>query len=82
MKITDIQAYHVRIEDPSGRSAERVLNTDQTVADWVERVKGQLAHFLDFDGDNPAVLVSNLDWTAPISLLDFLRRAEPVDPDL
>ncbi len=61
------------IGDPSGRSAERVLNTDQTVADWVERVKGQLAHFLDFDGDNPAVLVSNLDWTAPMSAIEFLR---------
>lgn len=61
------------IGDPSGRSTERVLNTDQTVADWVERVKGQLAHFLDFDGDNRAVLVSNLDWTAPLSAIEFLR---------
>ncbi len=61
------------IGDPSGRSTERILNTDDTVADWVERVKGQLQHFLDFDGDNPAVLVSNLDWTAPMSAIEFLR---------
>ena len=61
------------IGDPSGRSSERVLNTDDTVADWVERVKGQLQHFLDFDGDNPATLVSNLDWTASLSTIEFLR---------
>jgi tyrosyl-tRNA synthetase len=61
------------IGDPSGRSAERVLNTDDTVADWVERVKGQLQHFLDFEGDNRATLVSNLEWTAPMSAIEFLR---------
>ncbi|TXH42813.1 MAG: tyrosine--tRNA ligase, partial [Actinobacteria bacterium] len=61
------------IGDPSGRSTERVLNTDDTVADWVERVKGQLQHFLDFEGDNPATLVSNLDWTEPMSAIEFLR---------
>jgi tyrosyl-tRNA synthetase len=61
------------IGDPSGRSAERTLNTDDTVASWVERVRGQLRHFLDFDGDNPAVLVSNLEWTAPMSAIEFLR---------
>ena len=61
------------IGDPSGRSAERTLNTDDTVASWVERVRGQLQHFLDFDGDNPATLVSNLEWTAPMSAIEFLR---------
>jgi tyrosyl-tRNA synthetase len=61
------------IGDPSGRSTERVLNTDDTVADWVERVKGQLQHFLDFDGDNPATLVSNLDWTSGMTAIEFLR---------
>ena len=61
------------IGDPSGRSTERVLNTDDTVADWVDRVRGQLSHFLDFGGDNPATLVSNLDWTAPMSAIEFLR---------
>jgi tyrosyl-tRNA synthetase len=61
------------IGDPSGRSTERVLNTDDTVARWVERVKGQVQQFLDFDGDNAAVLVSNLEWTAPMSAVEFLR---------
>lgn len=61
------------IGDPSGRSTERSLNSDATVADWVGRVRGQLEHFLDFEGDNPAVLVSNLDWTAPLTAIEFLR---------
>ena len=61
------------IGDPSGRSTERSLNDDQVVADWVNRVRGQLEHFLEFDGDNPAVMVSNLDWTAPMSAIEFLR---------
>ncbi|MCU0295740.1 MAG: tyrosine--tRNA ligase [Candidatus Nanopelagicales bacterium] len=61
------------IGDPSGRSTERNLNTDDTVADWVNRVRGQLQHFLDFDGDNPATLVSNLEWTGPMSAIEFLR---------
>jgi tyrosyl-tRNA synthetase len=61
------------IGDPSGRTTERSLNTDDVVAEWVGRVKAQLQHFLDFEGDNPAVLVSNLDWTAPMSAIEFLR---------
>ena len=61
------------IGDPSGRNSERTLNTDDVVAEWVELVKRQLSAFLDFEGDNPALLVSNLDWTAPMSAIEFLR---------
>ena len=61
------------IGDPSGRSTERSLNTDEVVASWVERVKSQLQQFLDFEGDNPAILVSNLEWTDPMSAIAFLR---------
>jgi len=61
------------IGDPSGRSTERTLNTDDTVAEWVDRVRGQLEHFLEFEGDNRAILVSNLDWTADLSAIEFLR---------
>ncbi len=62
------------IGDPSGKSAERVLNPRETVAKWVDRIRGELERFLDFgDIPNRAVLVSNLDWTADLPVLDFLR---------
>lgn len=61
-----------QIGDPSPR-AERVLKTKEVTADWVERIRAQVRPFLRFEGDNPALLVDNLEWTAPISALDFLR---------
>ena len=54
-------------------TAERVLKTKEQTADWVARIQDQVRPFLDFDGDNPAIMVNNLDWTAPLSALDFLR---------
>jgi tyrosyl-tRNA synthetase len=62
------------IGDPSGKSTERVLNTREVVADWADRIGGELNRFLDFGpGPAGAVLVSNLDWTGDLSALDFLR---------
>jgi len=62
------------IGDPSGKPAERVLNSRETVAEWVERIRGEVSRFLDFSAEaNPALVVSNLDWTAPLSALEFLR---------
>jgi tyrosyl-tRNA synthetase len=62
------------IGDPSGKSAERVLNPAELVAEWVERIRGEVSRFLDFDmGESSALIVSNLDWTAPMYVLDFLR---------
>ncbi len=62
------------VGDPSGRSAERSLNETEVVAAWVERIKKQLSGFLDFDsGSNRAVMANNLDWTAPVSAISFLR---------
>jgi tyrosyl-tRNA synthetase len=62
------------IGDPSGKSAERVLNPRETVSAWVERIRGEVARFLDFDqGPTGAVMVSNLEWTEQLSALDFLR---------
>jgi tyrosyl-tRNA synthetase len=62
------------IGDPSGKSEERVLNPRETVAAWVERIRGEVARFLEFGaGPAGAVLVSNLDWTEQLSALDFLR---------
>ena len=54
-------------------TAERVLKTKEQTAEWVDRIQQQVRPFLDFEGDNPAQLVNNLDWTAPMSALDFLR---------
>ena len=61
------------IGDPSGRSAERSLNTDDVVADWVSRIRGQVEQFLDFDGDAAALVVNNLDWTRDVSAITLLR---------
>ena len=59
------------IGDPSGKSAERILNPAEVVAGWVERIRGEVSRFLDFDAG--ALVVSNLDWTEPMHVLDFLR---------
>ncbi|MEV0594808.1 tyrosine--tRNA ligase [Nonomuraea cavernae] len=62
------------IGDPSGRSTERVLNTSDVVAEWVAKIRVQVERFLSFDpGPTAATLVSNLDWTAEMSAIDFLR---------
>ena len=54
-------------------TAERTLNTKETVGEWVEKLGKQASRFLSFEGANPARLVNNLDWTAPLSAIDFLR---------
>ncbi|WP_373459550.1 tyrosine--tRNA ligase [Microbacterium sp. SORGH_AS_0862] len=55
-------------------SAERTLNTRETVEEWVQRLRAQVERFLSFDGENAARIVNNLDWTAPLSAIDFLRE--------
>jgi tyrosyl-tRNA synthetase len=55
-------------------TAERTLNTKDTVAEWVENLRGQISRYLSFDGENAARIVNNLDWTAPMSAIDFLRE--------
>jgi tyrosyl-tRNA synthetase len=62
------------IGDPSGKSVERVLNSREMVAGWVDRIRGEVSRFLDFSaGPTGALVVSNLDWTEPLSALEFLR---------
>jgi tyrosyl-tRNA synthetase len=62
------------VGDPSGKNEERTLNTTEVVGQWVDRIKGQLSKFMDFEtAKNPAVMVNNLDWTAPMSAIEFLR---------
>ncbi|WP_136520287.1 tyrosine--tRNA ligase [Cellulomonas telluris] len=60
------------IGDPR-MSGERVLNTPETVAEWVGRLRAQIERFLDFEGPDAAVMVNNLDWTGGLSAIDFLR---------
>jgi tyrosyl-tRNA synthetase len=54
-------------------SAERVLNSRDTVANWVAKIRDQIGPLLDFSGPYAARLVNNLDWTEGMSALDFLR---------
>lgn len=61
------------IGDPRD-TGERSLNSADTVAEWSGRIRGQLERFVDFDnGPTGAVVVNNLDWTAPLSAVEFLR---------
>ena len=60
------------IGDPKP-TAERTLNSPEIVNEWVGYLEGQVSRFLSFEGDNAARLVNNLDWTAPLSAIDFLR---------
>ena len=61
------------VGDPSGRSTERTLNDPDVIAGWVERIRTQVERYLSFEGPNAAVIVNNLDWTARMSAIDWLR---------
>ncbi len=61
------------IGDPKP-TAERILNSRETVNEYVEKIKTQLSSFLDFEnGENKAIMVNNLDWTAGVDIITFLR---------
>lgn len=60
------------IGDPK-ESGERVMNSKELVHEWVEQIRGQVSRFLSFEGSNAATMVNNYDWTAQMSVLDFLR---------
>jgi len=62
------------IGDPSFKADERKLNTPEVIASWADKIKRQVSQFIDFDcGETSALVVNNLDWTAELSALDFLR---------
>ncbi|MEE6185985.1 MULTISPECIES: tyrosine--tRNA ligase [Chitinophagaceae] len=65
------------IGDPSGKSEERVLLTENQLAENIAGIKKQLEKYLDFDPANPnaAVMVNNYDWFKNISFIEFLRDA-------
>jgi tyrosyl-tRNA synthetase len=54
-------------------TAERTLNTPEVVNEWVGYLQAQVTRFLSAEGDNAVTMVNNLDWTAPLSAIDFLR---------
>jgi tyrosyl-tRNA synthetase len=60
------------IGDPR-MTGERVLNSEDVVEEWVGRIRQQLDRFYDFSGPNAAIAVNNLDWTAGMGVLEFLR---------
>ncbi|MBT0723187.1 tyrosine--tRNA ligase [Rosenbergiella sp. S61] len=62
------------IGDPSFKAAERKLNTEDTVQEWVEKIRHQVSPFLDFDcGENSAIAANNFDWFGGMNVLTFLR---------
>ena len=62
------------IGDPSGKGEERQLLTPEMVRENLGHIRSQMERFFSFDGDNAAVVVNNIDWTAKFSYLDFLRE--------
>ena len=60
------------IGDPRD-SGERTLNSLDTVKEWTEKVRRQVSGYVSFEGANAATVVNNYDWTASLSVIDFLR---------
>lgn len=60
------------IGDPK-EAGERVMNSTDVVAGWVDRIREQVARYVSFKGDNAAVLVNNLDWAGQMNVVEFLR---------
>jgi tyrosyl-tRNA synthetase len=54
-------------------TAERTLNDPTLVAEWVDKIRRQVSPFVDLDGPVAGRVVNNLDWTAPLSAIEFLR---------
>jgi tyrosyl-tRNA synthetase len=61
------------IGDPSFKATERKLNTPDVIATWVDKIKGQVMPFLNFEGANPAIMANNYDWFSGMNCLEFLR---------
>ena len=61
------------IGDPSGKSEERQLLSEDVIEQNVASLRKQLKHFLDFEGENGALFVNNTDWTKEVSYLEWLR---------
>ena len=62
------------VGDPSGRTDMRQMMTRETVEHNVECFKKQMARFIDFEGENGAIVVNNADWLLDLNYVDFLRE--------
>lgn len=62
------------IGDPTGKSEMRKILDKEAIAKNVEKIKNTLKIFLDFDGDNPAIIVNNIDWFKGYDYIDFMRE--------
>ena len=62
------------VGDPSGKTELRKMMTKEQIADNIEKIKSTLKVFLDFDGENPAVIVNNADWFKGYDYIDFMRE--------
>ena len=61
------------IGDPSGKTEMRKMLSKEEIEHNIEKIKNTLKVFLDFDGENPAVIVNNADWFKDINYIDFMR---------
>lgn len=62
------------IGDPSGKNEMRKIMDKETIARNIEKIKDSLKIFLDFDGENPAIIVNNADWFENLNYVDFMRE--------
>ncbi len=62
------------VGDPSGRTDMRSMMTKETIRHNVECFKKQMARFIDFEGENAAVIVDNGDWLLDLNYIEFLRE--------
>ena len=61
------------IGDPSGKQEMRKIMKKEDIAENIEKIKESLKIFLDFDGENPAIIVNNADWFDKYTYVDFMR---------
>ena len=62
------------VGDPSGRTDMRSMMTKETIRHNVECFKKQMSRFIDFEGENAAIIVDNGDWLLDLNYIDFLRE--------
>lgn len=62
------------VGDPTGKTEMRKMLTKEEINNNIEKIKNTLKVFLDFEGDNPAIIVNNADWFKDYSYIDFMRE--------